>query len=83
MNHITHRNRLEKQMFKYINFLPLAQSDYQINKIYNQSNPTFMILDEIQYLKFKIMQINQMTSSKAIEDIHFKEYIFKSSINNQ
>lgn len=83
MNHITHRNRLERQMFRYIAFLPLAQSDYQINKIYNKPNPTFRILDEIQYLKFRIMQIDQMTTSEAMYDVHFREYIFKSSINNQ
>lgn len=83
MNHISYKNRMQERMFRYINFLSIAQSEFQVNKIYNQKNPTFKLLDEIQYLKFRIIQIDQMTASAAMNHVDFRIDVLESKLNNQ
>lgn len=48
---------MERQMMLYIRFLPYCENDTQL----------FKLLDEIQFLKFKVQQIDRMPTRKACE----------------
>ena len=62
MNFVTHRNRIERQMILYIEFLPYCENNKQ----------PFKLMDEIQNLKMKIQQIDRLTMSKVSEDVIYR-----------
>jgi hypothetical protein len=90
MNQVTHRSKLQDQLTRYINFLPIAQQEFMIEdenlrcyQSYKETNPIFKLLDEIQLLKFKIIKIDNMNDDDVYSQINFTEYTYKSKLNNQ
>lgn len=71
MNHIKFKKELENQMYNYINFLPHIKSEYPDYSPQQIERLTFLLLDEIQFLKLRIFQINRMNISQAYSPVNF------------
>jgi len=71
MNHIKYRRELENQMYSYINFLPVIKSEYPDYSPQQIQNITFLLLDEIQFLKLRILQIDRMNVNQACSPVKF------------
>lgn len=89
MNQVTHRSKLQDQLTRYINFLPIAQQEFMIEdenlrcyQSYKETNPIFKLLDEIQLLRFKIIRIDNMNDNDVYSEIDFREEIISSKLNN-
>lgn len=77
MTWLEYKKQLQKQMNDYIDYLPLIKhnrSEFQTEIM------TFKLLDEIQFLKLKIMHINRMTREKQNAYVELKKEKVKSKI---
>lgn len=68
MNYFTHRNRMERQLYLYIDFLTFCETNQDRLKI----------LDEIMDLRFKIQRIDRMTGSEAYVNVDTITLILES-----
>lgn len=72
MNWIYHRNKIEKQMLLYIDFLPFLSDEMQGYNAKEIEKQRFKLLDEIQFLKLQIQRVDRMTIFRATEQVKFK-----------
>lgn len=68
MTFLTQKTRLTKQMNLYIQYLGFCTNE----------NETFKLLDEIQFLKFKIEKISRMKMSEAFNDVKLTTEIIET-----
>jgi len=77
MNWLNYGSELQKQMDSYIDYLPTIKNDPYLSNFEVQVM-TFKLLDEIQFLKLRIMQINRMSREKQHAYVEFRKYKIKS-----
>jgi len=71
MNHLKLRRELENQMYLYIAFLPTINFDNPERTKQETETMIFKLLDEIQFLKLRILQINRMNVNQAYSPVRF------------
>lgn len=81
MNWISHRNRLEKQMLLYLDFLPFLQQELAGFGKKEIEKQRFKLLDEIQFLKMQIQRIDRMTINMASNTVFFSLSKKQSKLN--
>lgn len=69
MNHIKYKRELETQMYLYIAFLPTIKHEPNVNTKEEVELSIFKLLDEIQFLKLRILQISRMNVSHAYSPV--------------
>lgn len=71
MNFLKYRRELETQMYLYIAFLPTISFDCPERTKQETETMIFKLLDEIQFLKLRILQINRMNVNQAYSPVRF------------
>lgn len=73
MNWITYRNKLEKQMLLYVNFIPCLEAELSDKTNRDKQMYLFGLLDEIQYLKTQIQRVDRMSTGMASGEVQFRK----------
>lgn len=71
MNNLKYKRELETQMYLYIAFLPAITFDNPERTKQETETMIFKLLDEIQFLKLRILQINRMNVNQAYSPVRF------------
>lgn len=71
MNNLKYKRELENQMYLYIAYLPEITFDNPERTKQETETMIFKLLDEIQFLKLRILQINRMNVNQAYSPVRF------------
>lgn len=71
MNNLKYKRELETQMYLYIAFLPTIKFEPNVNTKQETETMIFKLLDEIQFLKLRILKINRMNVNQAYSPVRF------------